>query len=109
MNASVLFGLVLSLGAPGEKDAAKKDAPSFVGEWDREKAVRGGIEQALHEGGAKVTFNAEGKFNHKDGNKDAEEGTYTVDAKKNPAEIENVPPKQSDTHIGIYKIEGDTL
>jgi uncharacterized protein (TIGR03067 family) len=109
MNAAILFGLVLSLGAPGEKDAAKKDAPSIVGEWDGEKAVKGGVELPLPEGGVKATFTADGKLIFKEGNKDAEEGTYTVDAKKNPAEIDVVPPKESVTHLGIYKIDGDTL
>lgn len=109
MNAAIVFGVVLSLGAPGDKDAAKKDAPSIVGEWDGEKAVRGGVEKPLPEGGVKITFTADGKLISKEGNKDAEEGSYTFDAKKNPGEIDIVPPKESETHIGIYKIEGDTL
>jgi uncharacterized protein (TIGR03067 family) len=109
MNAAILFGLVMSLGAPGEKDAAKKDAPSIVGEWDGEKAIRGGMERPIPEGGIKVIFAADGKVTFKEGSKDAEEGTYKVDAKKNPAEIEIMPPKAGGTHIGIYKIEGDML
>jgi uncharacterized protein (TIGR03067 family) len=109
MNVAILFGLVVSLGAPGEKDAAKKDAPSIVGEWDGEKAVRGGVEKPLPEGGVKITFTADGKLIFKEGNKDAEEGTCKLDAKKNPGEIDIVPPKESETHVGIYKIDGDTL
>jgi uncharacterized protein (TIGR03067 family) len=109
MNAATLFGLVLSLAAPGEKGAAKKDAPSIVGDWDGEKAVKGGVELPLPEGGVKATFTADGKLIFKEGNKDPEEGTYTVDAKKNPAEIDIVPPKENVTHLGIYKIDGDTL
>jgi uncharacterized protein (TIGR03067 family) len=67
------------------------------------------VEKPLPDGGVKVKFTADGKFIFKEGNKDADEGTYKVDAKKNPGEIDIVPPKESSTHVGIYKIEGDTL
>lgn len=109
MNAALVFGMVLSLGAPGDKEAAKKDAPSIVGEWDGEKAVRGGQERPVPDGGIKITFTADGKLVVKEGSKDAQEGTYKVDAKKNPAEIEVTPPKEDGTRIGIFKIDGDTL
>ena len=109
MTAAVLFGVVLSVAAPGDKEAPKKEAPTIVGEWDGEKAVRGGQERPVPEGGIKITFSADGKLVVKEGNKDAHEGTYKVDAKKNPAEIEVTPPKEDGTRIGIYKIDGDTL
>ena len=109
MNAAALLGVVLAVGAPGDKDAPKKDAPSVVGEWDGEKAVRGGMERPIPDGGVKVTFTADGKMIFKEGNKDAEEGTYKVDAKKNPPEIDLSPPKEDGTLLGIYKLDGDTL
>jgi uncharacterized protein (TIGR03067 family) len=109
MNAAVLLGVVLAVGAPGDKEAPKKESPSIVGEWDGEKLVRGGQERPIPDGGVKITFTKDGKLVVKEGNKDAEEGTYKVDAKKNPAEIEVTPPKEDGTRIGIFKIDGDTL
>jgi uncharacterized protein (TIGR03067 family) len=109
MNTAIWFGVALALTAPGDKDAAKKEAPSIVGEWDGEKAVRGGQEKPVPDGGVKVTFTAEGKLIIKEGTKDANESTYKVDAKKTPAEIELTPPKEDGTRLGIYKIDGDTL
>src|SRR5262245_34376051 len=109
MNAAVLLAAVLAVGAPGDKEAPKKDAPSIVGEWEGEKLVRGGQERPIPDGGVKITFTKDGKLLFKEGNKDEETGSYKVDAKKSPAEIEVVPPKETETHIGIFKIEGDTL
>jgi uncharacterized protein (TIGR03067 family) len=109
MNAAVLLGMVLAVGAPGDKDGPRKEPPSVVGEWDGEKAVRGGMERPMPEGGVKVTFTADGKLIFKEGTKDAAEGTYKVDAKKNPAEIDLTPPKEEGTLVGIYKLDGDTL
>ena len=109
MNATVLFGVVLAVAAPGDKEAPKKEVPTLVGEWDGEKAVRGGKERPVPEGGVTVTFKEDGKMLFKEGNKAEEEGTYKSDAKKTPGEIDISPPKEEGTLIGIYKIEGDTL
>ena len=108
MTPAVLFGLVLAVGAPG-KEAPKKEAPSVVGEWDGEKAVRGGMERPIPEGGVKVTFTADGKMLFKEGNKEEGTGSYKVDASKSPGEIEISPPKEDGTLLGIFKIDGDTL
>jgi uncharacterized protein (TIGR03067 family) len=109
MNAALVFGVVLALGAPGEKDAPKKDAPTVVGEWDGEKAVRGGKERPVPDGGIKITFTADGKMLFKEGNKDEQTGSYKMDAKKIPGEIDISPPNEDGTLKGIFKIDGDTL
>lgn len=109
MNAALVFGLALAVGALGEKDAPKKDAPTIVGEWNGEKAVRGGNELPIPDGGIKVTFTADGKMLFKEGNKDEETGSYKVDAKKNPGEIDISPPKEGGEMKGIFKLDGDTL
>jgi uncharacterized protein (TIGR03067 family) len=109
MNAAMLLGVVLAVVAPGDKDATKKEAPTLVGEWDGEKAVRGGKERPVPEGGITVTFTKDGKLLFKEGTKDSTEGSYKVDAKKDPAEIDLTPPKEEGTMLGIYKIDGDTL
>jgi uncharacterized protein (TIGR03067 family) len=103
-----MLGVVLTVGAPGEKD--KKDGPAIVGEWSGEKAVRGGQEVAVPDGGITVTFTADGKVKIVTGGKERDEhGTYTIDAKKSPAEIDLTPPKEEGKHLGIFKIDGDTL
>jgi uncharacterized protein (TIGR03067 family) len=109
MTAAVLFGVVLAVAAPGDKEAPKKEAPSIVGEWDGEKNVRGGMERPIPDGGVKVTFTADGKLLFKEGNKDPGTGSYKVDATKSPGEIEITPPKEDGTLLGIFKIDGDTL
>jgi uncharacterized protein (TIGR03067 family) len=109
MCASLLLGVILAVGGVDAKDPPKKDAPSIEGEWDGEKAVRGGMERPVPDGGIKVTFTKDGKLVVKEGNKDPETGTYTIDAKKSPAEIDLTPPKEDGTRKGIFKIEGDTL
>lgn len=87
---------------------AKKEV-SIVGEWDGEKATRGGKERPVPEGGVKFTFTAEGKFIVKEGSRDQEVGEYKVDAKKNPVELDIIDSKKDRKMLAIFKIEGDTL
>lgn len=110
MNA-VLIGLALAVGAPATKEAPKKDAPSIVGEWIPTNAVRGG-KPDNPPAGTSITFLADGKVIFKEGKRDkAEEGTYKIDSKKDPAEIDLVPPaaEKGPNIVGIYKLEKDTL
>jgi uncharacterized protein (TIGR03067 family) len=111
MLASLLVGLTMSVGAPG-KDSSAKDPPSLVGEWVGEKAVAGGKEKPVPEGGITFTFTADGKLSVKEGKPDKNDtGTYKTDPKKAPAEIDIIPPedKKEPTVLGIYKLDGDTL
>ena len=109
MNTA-LIGIALILGAPGTKDPPKKDAPSLVGEWSPTSALRGG-KPDLPPPGTSITFTADGKVLLKEGKRDkAEDGTYTIDAKKDPAEIDIVPSKGEEGKvIGIYKFDKDSL
>jgi uncharacterized protein (TIGR03067 family) len=107
---SIVIGLALVVGAPA-KDAPKTDAPSLVGEWTPTQAVRGG-KPDNPPAGTTITFTADGKVLLKEGNAaKPEEGTYKIDARKDPAEIDIVPPEKdkSPPVIGIYKLEKDTL
>jgi uncharacterized protein (TIGR03067 family) len=111
MYQSVLIGLALVVGAPGAKDPPKKEV-TIVGEWIGEKAVRGGKERPVPEGGITFNFAADGKLTVKEGAREPKDGaTYKVDAKKSPAEIDIIPPvgKDEPTIQGIFKIDGDTL
>jgi uncharacterized protein (TIGR03067 family) len=111
MYASLLVGLALSLGAPA-KDAPEKDK-GIVGEWVGEKATAGGKDRPVPPGGINFTFTADGKFIVREGKREKpDEGTYKVDAKKNPAEIDILPPAEKAGRgvvKGIYKVDGDTL
>jgi len=111
MYSSLLVGLTLAVGAPG-KESPAKDPPSIVGEWVGEKAVAGGKEQPVPAGGITFTFTADGKMTVKEGARDkTDTGAYKTDAKKDPAEIDIIPPedKKEPTVLGIYKVDGDTL
>jgi len=115
MYSSLMLGLAITLGAPATKDSPKKDPPTIVGEWVGEKAITGGKEKPVPEGGIDFTFTDDGKLTVREGTRnDAasfKTGSYKIDAKKNPAEIDIMPPpdKKEPTIQGIYKIEGDTL
>src|SRR5947209_7994926 len=111
MTTSLLIGLAIVVGAPAKKEAPAKEPPSIVGEWVGESGVRGG-KPDNPPAGTSITFTADGKVLFKEGaDKKAEEGTYKIDAKKTPAELDIVPSlgDKAPTLVGIYKIEGDTL
>jgi uncharacterized protein (TIGR03067 family) len=89
-----------------------KKESTIVGEWTGEKATRGGQDRPVPEGGIRFTFTADGKLTVKEGNREPKDGaTYKVNTKKEPAEIDIIPPEGKDepTIEGIFKIEGDTL
>jgi uncharacterized protein (TIGR03067 family) len=103
--------LAVVLGAPAAKDAPKKEPPSIIGEWAGETGVRGGKPDNPPPG-TTITFSKDGKVLMKEGGDDkSQEGTYKADPKKDPAEIDIVPPaiEKGPTIVGIYKIEGDIL
>jgi uncharacterized protein (TIGR03067 family) len=112
MHPTLLVTLALAVGAPGGKDAPKKDV-TIVGDWNGEKAVSGGKERPVPEGGVTITFTADGKFVVREGKREkAERGTYTTDTKKDPAEIDITPPPDKGERgviKGIFKVDGDTL
>ncbi|HJZ91376.1 MAG TPA: TIGR03067 domain-containing protein [Gemmataceae bacterium] len=107
---SLMIGLVVVVAAPAKKEEPKKDAPSLVGEWYPESAVRGGKPDNPPEG-TSITFTAEGKCLLKEGKREkVEDATFKADPKKDPAEIDITLPEKGDHAIaGIYKFEKDTL
>jgi uncharacterized protein (TIGR03067 family) len=110
-TALLALALVVAAPAPKDKDT-KKDGPAFVGEWVGVKAEVAGIPLPATVGEMRMEFKANGKVMLKDGDKAAEEGSYTADPKKDPAEIDLTPPPtggKAETLVGIYKVEGDTL
>src|SRR5262245_50913567 len=112
MYSSLLIGLAISLGAPGPKEAPKKEA-SIIGEWIGEKFVMSGTEMPAAKGGKgmRFTFKDDGKFTIHGKGEVPESGTYKIDPKKDPSEIDLTSPEGKPPHStpGIYKVEGDTL
>jgi uncharacterized protein (TIGR03067 family) len=108
MYASALTTLALALGAPAPKDAPK-DSPALVGEWAVESAIVGG-KQDNPPAGTTWTFTADGKSVLSiPGGGDAAPGTFTVDLKKDPAQVDISAGPKGTPMQGIYKRDGDTL
>jgi uncharacterized protein (TIGR03067 family) len=106
-----MIGLAVAVAAPAAKDAPKKEPPSLVGEWAAESGVQGGKPDNPPPG-TTITFTADGKAIMKEGKRErGEDATYKSDPKKNPSEIDLMPPSadKGPNILGIYKIEGDTL
>jgi uncharacterized protein (TIGR03067 family) len=114
MYASVLIGLTVTVAAPAPKEAPKKEA-TIIGEWVGEKMVAGGQERPAPKDGITFTFSADGKMTVKEAARGkSEDISYKIDAKKDPREIDMMPPEKGNAGTfpsitGIYKIEGDTL
>ncbi|MSR53140.1 MAG: TIGR03067 domain-containing protein [Gemmataceae bacterium] len=110
MYSTLLLGLAVAVGAPGAKDPPKKEA-AIVGEWLTISLSAGGMDLPQpKDKELRFTFAADGKLTVLD-DKMTEVSTYTVDAKKSPAEIDMTPVADSkDLPImEIFKIDGDTL
>ena len=109
MTPTILLSLAATVAAPIGKDA-KKDPPSIVGEWAAEGAVSRGRPDNPPPG-TTWEFTADGKSILKIGGKgETVDGTYKLDPKKDPPEIDITPGiKNMGTMQGVYKVEGDTL
>jgi uncharacterized protein (TIGR03067 family) len=109
MNTLPAVCLALALAAPAPKDSPKKDPPTVVGEWTLVSFTLNG--QALPFQTQTTIFTADGKFEHRAGDKDPyQSGTYTADPKKNPAEIDLTDAAVPGVaRPCIYKLDGDTL
>lgn len=101
--------LVLAISAPAAKDPPKKDAPTIVGLWIAESGIKGG-KPDKNPTGATLEFTADGKVVLKEMGRDIT-GTYTTDAKKDPAELDMTLSAggMTITMPAIFKIDKDTL
>jgi uncharacterized protein (TIGR03067 family) len=108
MCPSVLTILALTVGAPGAKDAAKKEV-SLVGEWAIESAVIHGRREDPP-AGTTWTFTADGKSVFTiAGGPDSASGTYTIDSKKDLAWVDISAGPKGTPMKGVFKREGDAL
>jgi|SRR5947209_20266348 len=108
---SLFVGLALVVAAPVTKEPTKKDAPSVVGKWTVESAIKGGRKDNSPPGSS-MELTAEGKMILHENGHDIT-GSYKTDPKKDPAEIDLTleDPKGGATvpMVGIFKLDGDNL
>jgi len=116
MYPTLILALAVTAGAPAPKETPKKkEGPSIVGTWSLERGESGGMVIPLPPGGNELslTFNDDGTLvAHKGGKGPDENGKFSHDPKKSPAEIDLTEsrPGGKDMMIrGIYKIDGETL
>ena len=92
-------------------DAAEKDLKALIGKWKVEKAELGGKDAMSFAKDVKLELLEGGKYKlDLLGQKD--EGTFTVDPSKKPAEMDIKGadgPNKGKTIKTIYKIDGDTV
>jgi uncharacterized protein (TIGR03067 family) len=108
----MFVAMALVVAAPGLKDPPKKDSNPLVGEWIGEKIEAAGMAVDISTFGRSMEFKADGNLVTRNNMAAPEEAKYTVDAKKDPPEIditEAAKIGKVERMFGIYKIEGDTL
>ena len=105
-------GLALLVGTPAPKEAPKKaDVPSIVGEWECSSFMGGGraaTPNELSQIAIVMEFTADGKFRSQEG-KARHTGKYTINASKDPAELDYAAGGIAKGNHGIYKVDKDTL
>jgi uncharacterized protein (TIGR03067 family) len=110
-----LFAYCLFVGpstfAGKPDDAAEADLKAMVGKWKVEKAELGGKDATAVVKDVKLELAEGGKYKlDLLGQKD--EGTFSVDPSRKPAEMDikgTEGPNKGKTIKTIYKLEGDTL
>ena len=111
MYSSLMLGLAVAIAAPGIKEPPKKDAPSLAGEWIPTKVILGG-KPDNQLSGSSIIFKADGTLITKEAKRaKAEQGSYSIGAKKSPAQIDIIPSIKGKVQnvVGIYRFEKDTL
>jgi uncharacterized protein (TIGR03067 family) len=107
-----LLGLATVLAAPAIKEPPKKDVPAIVGKWTVESIELAGTPVPQPQTDLTVTFAADGTFTSQTPRnaEPTQKGTYTVDAKKNPHELDITEGAgKPEPKPAIFKIEKDTL
>lgn len=106
----VLFTIALVVGAPAPKEAKPRPL-LLLGEWVVSTLIECG-ENETDAVGDKLSFTADGKCVLQEGKEKPETMKFTVNAKREPAEIDITSPGDGKKDVvtrGIYKIDGDVL
>jgi uncharacterized protein (TIGR03067 family) len=113
LHALLVLAAFVLIAADDPKDVAKKDMEKMQGVWDV-TSHEIGSEKAPPEELKKFRLTIkDNKMSHpgaKEG--ETEEATYTIDAGKDPKQIDITPTKGPDAGkvlLGIYSIDGDNM
>jgi uncharacterized protein (TIGR03067 family) len=114
LRLGFLTGLAVSwaAAAPGPKGPPKKDPSGLLGDWVYQKIVVGGGDGPDPPEGLTMTFAPDGTVAVHSGSERPRFTPYTADPKKDPPEIDFLPPRTSPgapVRFGIYRVDGDTL
>ena len=110
MNALLVAGLILGIGAPAPKEAPKKASESKLeGLWEISKFTVAGAVNT--DGASRLEFAADGTFTfHWVKQKFAKQYKSNADSSKSPAELDWWLGSDEKKFLrGIYKIDGDIL
>jgi uncharacterized protein (TIGR03067 family) len=109
MQATLLLGAALTLGAPALKDKTPP-APSLVGEWVIEQATVGGQGPGVNPNPNRWVFRADGTHSILDsGGKSLSEGLYQAEPKAGSIDLDSSGMPPAVPYLCIYKMDGDTL
>jgi uncharacterized protein (TIGR03067 family) len=115
LTAATLVGcLAIQSQGSAQDKGAKTDKDKLQGTWVAVSAEAGGMKFDFPKDMQTVfTFSGD-KLTLKDMGKKEETGTFKIDEKKNPKEIDMTTPKvenpkETETVKGIYQLDGDTL
>jgi RNA polymerase sigma factor (sigma-70 family) len=113
VTAAVVGTVVWARQAPADKptaarEVAVKDQEKILGTWAYVSVEANGkkVPEAVKD--ARLTFAAESKFTAINRKGEKMGGTYKLDPARKPKQITTTNDKGK-THLGIYKLEGDTL
>ena len=92
---------------PEPSDATKSDLKAMQGTWQMVKAMRNGKVREKNYDDVTMEVTKD-KLIIKEKNREEPAG-FTINAKKNPREIDIAPPKGEKKVLGIYKLTKDEL
>jgi uncharacterized protein (TIGR03067 family) len=98
--------LAVSYAAADDKKDVSPELKAFQGTWKTVKVEEGGKEPSSGFPEAKFTF-TDNKFSVKVGKEPAQEGTISVDPKKDPTELDIVGGPKKEKTLAIYKFDKD--
>ncbi len=113
MNRYVLglLAIVALVGAAAAEDKADADLTKIQGAWKLASLEIEGKTIPAPEGAGIFIFGKDKKLVMKEKAKADKEGTFTMDASKDPKELDLIGGKDKEKEVmrTIYKLDGDTL
>jgi uncharacterized protein (TIGR03067 family) len=106
-----LLAIVALAGTVAAREKADADLKKIEGAWILTGLEIQGQTVPAPEGGGTFIFGKDKKLVMKEKGKADKEGTFTMDASKNPKELDLIGPKGKEKEImrTIYQLDGDTL